>query len=204
MMSTKGRGLIRSLNRRGSRSEKKPPVAIKAQPSTPTVCERCGAVFARRTWRRDHAVTHALLARAAWGTCPACRQVSRGEGFGRVVLSGGYLAANEAAIRRRIANVAERAAFTQPERRLVSIERSGAGRLEVITTSQKLAHRIVVALKKAFGGQASYAWRDRDGSLLATWEWDPCREDAALPRRANRSRGGGPVGAARKLDRRQS
>ena len=171
-MMSKGRGLIRSLSRRGTRSEKKPLVAVKGEPSTePTVCERCGAVFARRTWRRDHAATHALLARAAWSTCPACRQVSRGEGFGRIVLSGGYLTANETAIRRRIANVAERAAFTQPERRLVSIE-SRAGGLEVITTSQKLAHRIVAALKKTFGGRASYAWSDRDGSLFATWERD--------------------------------
>jgi len=154
-MSTKGRGLIRSLDRRGTRSEKKPRVAIKAEPSTaPTVCEHCGAVFARRTWRRDHAVTHALLARAAWSTCPACRQVSRGEGFGRIVLSGGYVAANASAIRRRIANVAERAGFTQPERRIVSIE-SRAGALEVITTSQKLAtmHR------------AGSCYRERDGRL---------------------------------------
>jgi len=47
-----------------------------------------------------------------------------------------------------------------------------AGRLEVITTSQKLAHRIVATLKKTFGGRASYAWSDRDGSLFATWERD--------------------------------
>jgi len=42
----------------------------------------------------------------------------------------------------------------------------------VITTSQKLAHRIVATLKKTFGGRASYAWSDRDGSLFATWERD--------------------------------
>src|SRR5262245_59059052 len=169
-MSTKGRGLIRSLDRRGTRSGKKPPVAIKAEPSTaPTVCENCGAVFARRTWRRDHAVSHALLARAAWSTCPACRQVSSGEGSGRIVPSRGYVPATASAIRRRIANVAEPAGFTQHEPRIVSSE-SRAGGLEVITTSQKLAHRIVAALKKTFGGRASYTWSDRDGSLFATWE----------------------------------
>jgi len=27
-------------------------------------------------------------------------------------------------------------------------------------------------LKKAFGGRASYAWSDRDGSLFATWQRD--------------------------------
>jgi NMD protein affecting ribosome stability and mRNA decay len=156
-VSTKGKALVRSLNRRGVRSEKKPPVAVKAEPRTePTVCERCGAVFSRRTWRRDHRVTHALLARAAWTTCPACRQADRGEGFGRVLLRGAYVAANEAAIRRRIENVGARAGFT----------------LELITTSQKLAHRIVNELRKAFGGRASYAWSDRDGSLFATWQRD--------------------------------
>jgi NMD protein affecting ribosome stability and mRNA decay len=175
----KGKGLTRSLDRRGTRSAKKPPVAVKLAPRTqPTVCEGCGAVFARRTWRRDHTVTTALLARAAWDTCPACRQARRGEGFGRIVLGGAYVGAHADVIRRRIENVAARAAFTQPERRIVSIERNGAG-LEIITTSQKLAHRVVHELKKAFGGRASYAWSDRDGSLFATWR----REDVSRRRR---------------------
>jgi len=44
-VSAKAKALVRSLNRRGVRSEKKPPVAAKAEPRTePTVCERCGAV----------------------------------------------------------------------------------------------------------------------------------------------------------------
>ena len=168
----KGKALVRSLNRRGTRSTKKPPVAAKLAPRTqPTVCEGCGAIFVRRTWRRDHSITPTLLTRAAWSTCPACRQARRGEGFGRIVLSGRYVAAHADAIHRRIENVAARAAFTQPERRIVSIERNGAG-LEIITTSQKLAHRVVNELRKAFGGRASYAWSDRDGSLFATWRRD--------------------------------
>ena len=171
-LTPKGKGLTRSLNRRGTRSTKKPPVAAKLTPRTqPTMCESCGAIFVRQTWRRDRPVTPTLLARAAWSTCPACRQTRRGEGFGRIVLSGSYVGAHADAIRRRIENVAARAAFTQPERRLVSIERNDTG-LEVITTSQKLAHRVVNELKKAFGGRASYSWSDRDGSLFATWRRD--------------------------------
>ena len=42
--------------------------------------------------------------------------------------------------------------------------------LEVLTTSQKLAHRIVHELRKAFRGRAYYIWSADDGSLLATWE----------------------------------
>lgn len=148
----------------------------------PTVCERCGAVFTRRTWRWAHGVSHALLARAAWSVCPACQQVRRGLYFGRVVIRGAYAAAHEDAVRRRIANVASRAAFTQPQRRVVSAGRSGTV-FEVLTTSQKLAHRIVHELKKTFRGRVSYAWSDRDGGLFATWERDGVPAESQASRR---------------------
>ena len=164
----KGKGLIRSLNRRGTRSAKVRPVEARAgRPQEGAVCERCGAMFSRRTWRRDHAVSDSLLARAAWVVCPACQQTGREEYFGRVLIRGGA-AADEDPIRRRIQNVAARAGFTQPERQIVSVERRGDV-LEVLTTSQKLAHRIVHELKKAFGGRSSYVWSD-DRTLLASWQ----------------------------------
>jgi hypothetical protein len=40
----------------------------------------------------------------------------------------------------------------------------------VLTTSQKLAHRLAHELKKAFGGGVTYAWSD-DGSLFATLDF---------------------------------
>src|SRR3990172_12966783 len=102
---TKGKGLIRSLNRKGTRSGKVKPT--KPLPE-PTCCERCGAVFSRQTWRKDRRLTHAMLGRAAWTVCPACRQAARSEYFGRVLIRGAYAAANEAVIRQRIQNVAAR------------------------------------------------------------------------------------------------
>jgi hypothetical protein len=131
-------------------------------------CERCGAVFLRRLWRRDRKVTGALLEHARWVRCPACVQVAEQTGFGRVVIRGAYALANEAVIRRRIANVASRAARTQPERRISTIDRHD-DLIEVITTSQKLAHRIVRELVKLFRGRAAYTWSD-DRTLFATWE----------------------------------
>ena len=163
----KGKGLIRSLSRKGTRDEKKPAGVGRARrPQEPTICERCGAVFLRQTWRRNHSVSHTLLARAAWAVCPACQQASTQVYFGRVLVRGAYIAANEDVIRARINNVTERAEFTQPERKLVSVERKG-DEIEVLTTSQKLAHRIVHELKKAFRGRARYEWSDEDGSLFA-------------------------------------
>jgi NMD protein affecting ribosome stability and mRNA decay len=166
---------------RRARAHQRPVVKRKGPaPDDLTVCERCGDVFWRKTWRRsEKRVTHALLARKLWGICPACRQVETGTYFGRVVLRGGYIAGHETEIRRRIQNVAATARHTQPERRVVAIRRP-AGGLEVLTTSQKLAHRIVHELRKAFGGRALYSWSDRDGRLFAIWERDP---DEPSPRR---------------------
>ena len=177
---SKGKGRIRSLSRKGSKTGKGLPATARTGGTpAPSVCERCGAVFSRRTWRRNRKVTDALLGKAKWTVCPSCTQVASGEYFGRVVVRGAYVAPNEASIRRRIENVALRAGFTQPQRRLVSVS-AADNELEVLTTSQKLAHRIVRELTKAFRGKAVYEWSDRDGALFATWE----RNDLDLPKTA--------------------
>lgn len=161
----KGKGLIRSMNRANVAGNKAAP----AESSTgrlrePSACERCGAVFTRRAWRRGRAVP----AGVHWILCPGCTQAKEGSGFGRIVVRGRYALAHEDAIRRRVQNVAARAMWTQPERRVSAIERR-EDELEILTTSQKLAHRIVHELKKQWRGRTSYAWSD-DGTLFATWE----------------------------------
>jgi hypothetical protein len=166
----KDKGLIRSLNREFARTGQaaRPVEASAGHLPEPSACERCGAVFSRRVWRRDRTVTAPLLGRAHWTICPGCRQASEEAGFGRILLRGAFVAANEDLVRRRIANVAARAAFTQPERRISSIARQGDV-LEILTTSQKLAHRIEHELVKLFRGRATYAWSD-DGTLFVTWQ----------------------------------
>jgi NMD protein affecting ribosome stability and mRNA decay len=167
--AAKNKGLIRSLNRTGVRVKKvRAGEAASGRLPEPSACERCGAIFSRRVWRRPRKVTAALLERAHWMTCPGCEQAKAGTGFGRILVRGRYAAAHDAAIRRRIANTTARAAETQPERQLSSVERRDDV-LEILTTSQKLAHRIVRELKKAFGGHGSFAWSD-DGTLFATWQ----------------------------------
>lgn len=163
------KALIRSLSRRGTRSEKSPTAGLSRRTPRTTACHACGALFARKTWRHDHPVREGLYDHVIWRLCPACRQATRGEGYGKVVIHGEI---DEDAIRRRIANVAARARLTQPQRRVVDIDWRG-GALEVVTSSQKLAHRVARELHKAFGGRSTYAWDDRDGSLRAVWSPPP-------------------------------
>ena len=164
-----GKGLIRSLNRRGTRADSRPMVAQKIPaPPDPSICERCGAVYSRRSWRASRSRSLATTQQARWTVCPACKQLGLSEGFGRVVAKGRFVADNIDLIQRRIANVAARAARTQPERKIVSAELTGET-LKVLATSQKLAHRITHELRKTFGGKAIYTWSD-DGTLHAIWQ----------------------------------
>ncbi len=173
-MASKGRSGIRALNRRSTSTGRLKPAEVRTgRGDEPVLCERCGATFAKRIWRRTPAERPpgVQLAAVEWRTCPACMQVEHEEWLGRVVLRGPLSTEQEAAIRKRMRNVAARAEFTQPERRIVSIERV-RDKLEVLTTSQKLAHRIGHELQKAFGGRTRYAWLD-DGALEARWTPEP-------------------------------
>ncbi len=161
------KGLIRSLTRGGTASGRQHPAERRqGRLAEPAACERCGAIFRHRVWRRGRAPSHAFLTTVKWVVCPACRQVGAEEFLGRVLVRGEPVQAQDALVRRRIENVAARARAKQPERRVVSVERRG-NTLEVLTTSQKLAHRIVHALQRLLGGQPRYRWSD-DGSLYAT------------------------------------
>jgi NMD protein affecting ribosome stability and mRNA decay len=159
----------RGYDRRGVKDRKGSPSTEKPNRIREnTMCDACGAQYARRTWRSDRRITSALLDDAVWDHCPACTQRRSGVAYGRIVVRGVQSSADEEAIRRRIANVATRAQHTQPQRRVLSIDRAENG-LDVLTTSQKLAHRIVKELRKAFGGSETYVWDAKDGALYATW-----------------------------------
>ncbi len=164
---TGGKGLTRSMDRRGSRSDMSPPVTRKLQFRDPSICDRCGAVYSAKTWRRGRSLSTELADRAAWVHCPGCAQAEAGEYHGRVLIElPERAAASPDEISRRISNVESRAGYTQPERKVLSSTWSG-NELEVLTTSQKLAHRIAREVAKAFGGKPRFSWDDEDGTLLA-------------------------------------
>jgi hypothetical protein len=104
--------------------------------------------------------------KAQWVKCPGCAQAASGEYHGQVLIAVGDRASRDA-ISARIANVERRAQITQPERQVVESNWNGKT-LEVLTTSQKLAHRIAREVEKAFSGKAHFSWSDDDGTLLAT------------------------------------
>jgi NMD protein affecting ribosome stability and mRNA decay len=154
---------------RGAGPDREPVIKRTHVSGEPTMCERCGAVYRRKTWRAGERTRRTSPIGVTWTVCPACTQVADAEYFGRVSTTGPLGPAQEAAIRRRVRNVEQRAGYTQPERRTVRIEHTRSG-FEILTTSQKLAHRIGRELEKAFGGRTRFTWTTPEGSLEAVWD----------------------------------
>lgn len=181
--TAKRRRLTRTAMLRATRGDRGPAIAVRSgRLHGISMCERCAAVFENKRWRTATESERAVPVGMNWTVCPACRQVAAGEFFGRVFIHGEEALHHEEEIRRRIAAVAARARHTQTERRVVSVERRGDG-IEVLTTSQKLAHRIVRELSKAFGGGATLRWSGRDGELQASWRWAAGPAAVEAPRR---------------------
>lgn len=175
-----GKGMIRATVRSGSASGKVHASEERlGRRAEPTLCQMCGALLQGRRWQSPGTIRASadLLSRAAWQTCPACEQQREEQYLGRIRARGPLIASDGLAIRRRIRNVAQRAEFTNVQHRVVSIEERG-GALEILTTSQKLAHRITHELEKAFGGRATYGWLD-DGCLEARWSTPAARAATA-------------------------
>ncbi len=166
------RGRQRALDHRGVKSSRNPATAAEFAYAEGTMCPQCEAVYSRKTWRRStQRRTSAAETNAERKACPACVQVAEGRAYGRVVLSGAWLKRHEDEVRQRIRNVEARAQHTQPERRVIEIAKTDDG-IEVMSTSQKLAHRLVREVEKAFGGSTSYRWSELDGSLTAKWAYE--------------------------------
>lgn len=169
----RGRGRVREVDKRVTRDRK---VVIDApHPHAyrdPTICEGCGAMYTQKVWRARQSDRWVPVDSADRDLCPACQRFRSKQARGRVVLKGDTALAHDEELRRRLSNVERRARHTQPERRIVSIERRPDG-LEVLTTSQQLAHRIAREIEKLRGGHVVYRWSSRDGGLLAIWREDP-------------------------------
>ena len=105
------KGLVRSMDRRGSRSDKSPPVAQKQKFSDPSVCDRCGPVYSAKSRRRGRRLARQVMDKALWVKCPGCAQADGGEYHGQVLITIGDTASLDA-VSSRIANVEKRAQFT--------------------------------------------------------------------------------------------
>ena len=146
------------------------PAATKG----PRVCERCGAVYAKRRWTIAGAFNGRKLRTVAapeMTVCRACRMTAAGQFAGEVRVTGAFVADHAAEVERLIRNEARRAAEDNPLARIVRLDR-GPGGLLVRTTTEHLAKRIGHALHKAMQGTVRYCFSHENKFAHVTW----CRD----------------------------
>ena len=142
--------------------------------SEPSLCERCGAIYANRRWTtatEELAKDQNKHWRPARITvCPACKQKRTGQPRGFVYLDGAFFVAHHGEIEQLLRNETERAAENNPLARIMEWKRNDGHKLTVSTTTEHLAQRLGHALEKAFGGSTHYDFSHENKLARVNWQ----------------------------------
>jgi NMD protein affecting ribosome stability and mRNA decay len=133
------------------------------------VCPECHAISRKKRWYMDEA-EYASLARtgAVLRRCPACRKIADGFPSGVVTLRGSFLRTHRDEILAIVRNEERRARETNPLERIMEI-REVDGRVEILTTDEKLGQRIGREIRKAYQGVVSYKWSEDANLVRVDW-----------------------------------
>ena len=129
----------------------------------PTVCTKCGVVFAngRWTWKESMESAHTIV-------CPACRRQADNYPAGRIKLSGTFYQEHKDEILNLIQNVEKNEKQERPLERIMAIRGDKTTTL-VTTTGIHVARRIGEALSRAYKGDYSITYADGDEQIQVIW-----------------------------------
>lgn len=159
--------------RRKSIDSEKDPYLSRAAPMDMALCSGCGSVYHGKRWYRRGELPKGLDEAPASEVvlCPACQKTREGYARGFVTIEGSFVEAHAEEIMNLIGNKGLRQLHINPLERVMDVRRS-AGRIEVQTTTEKLAQRIGQILKKAYHGEVSYKWSDDTKLARVVWRRD--------------------------------
>jgi len=134
------------------------------------VCANCGAVLHHGRWAYDETRRQTLLAteQARETLCPGCQRAREGLPEGVVSLTGEYLAEHEAELLSTIWTHAKAANRKDPTQRIIDALRDGE-RLEIWTTTPRLAQKLGRALSDAYKGSLKHNFSRGDRLLRIEW-----------------------------------
>lgn len=130
-----------------------------------TTCPQCGVRYRNGRWSWPKTQTAALKSRL----CPACRRINDRYPAGEIALSGSFLDEHREEILATVRRLAESERAEHPLHRIMSIDEHD-GKILIGTTDIHLPHRIVHALRDAWGGTTRTHY-DLDGYFTRVlWE----------------------------------
>jgi NMD protein affecting ribosome stability and mRNA decay len=130
----------------------------------------CHAIFEKKRWRFDEAVSRDLMAakRPKLTTCPACRKIRDRYPEGVLTLRWTGLAAHRRDVLGLLRKEEARAKEVNPLERIMKIEEAG-DEWRLFTTNTKLAQRLGRELERAYHGETYYHWAHRDKLVNVVW-----------------------------------
>jgi len=134
------------------------------------MCRVCHSLYHHKRWylEGDLPVKEVRVTPIGLITCPACRKIHDRFPGGIVVLSGEFLKIHKGEILNLIRNEETRAKGVNPLERIISVKDQG-NRVEIHTTSERLAQRIGREVYRAYKGDASYHWSRDDKFVRVAW-----------------------------------
>ncbi len=158
--------------RKKSTNIEQDPYLTALGPDEMAVCKRCGAVYHNKRWTLSKAD---MIARGEKKrvevVCPACKKISDNFAEGFITIEGEFQKAHKDEIIHLMRNKEERAMHFNPLDRIIEIK-DKEGKIEVTTTTEKLAQRIGQMLHKAFDGEVEYKWSSDVKLARDIWKRD--------------------------------
>lgn len=149
------------------------PYLNKEAPADMALCRRCGAVYHEKRWYGRDELPGKLSERPNTGLvlCPGCQKVKDRFAGGYLLIEGRFVEEHADEIMNAIENKKDLQSRINPLEQIVDIRRAGA-RIEVETTTDKLAQRIGQIIRKAFGGELTCKWSEDTKLARLIWTRD--------------------------------
>ncbi|OGP16815.1 MAG: hypothetical protein A2V21_305525 [Deltaproteobacteria bacterium GWC2_55_46] len=149
------------------------PYLNKEAPEDMALCGRCGAVYHGKRWYQRHELPPTLVERPNTETvfCPGCQKTRDKYPEGYLTIEGKFVEAHADEIVGLINSKEERQSSINPLEQVMEIKRFD-GRIEVKTTTGKLAQRIGRILQKTYDGEITYKWSVDTKLARVVWKRD--------------------------------
>ena len=161
------------VRRKGLDTAGDDPYMNKEAPDDMALCKKCGAVYHEKHWyeRADLPGTLSVARNSGLVLCPACQKIKDKYAEGYLTIEGHFVSEHADEILSLIDNKEDRQFRMNPLEQIIEIRRF-EGRIEVQTTTDKLAQRIGQLLHKTFSGEIAYKWSGDTKLARVVWTRD--------------------------------
>lgn len=171
-----GKGLMEKaphMMRRKTIDPGKAPYMNKEAPDDMALCKKCGAVYHGKRWYAQDDLPVALSGsrKSELVFCPACQKIKDSYAEGYLTIEGQFVREHAKEIMNAIDNKEDRAFHINPLEQIVEIRRF-EDRIEVQTTTDKMAQRLGQFLHKTFSGEITYKWSSDTKLARVVWTRD--------------------------------